>query len=125
MDKLEKAFGASDPILMALKQTMNESTPKSAPNEVNSLNDELINLNESGPVSVSDRNSKNAENSSPSHFSFVKVYKFFHDGKMFQDAHRAESDAGALLSCIAKSGKEFVDYLDQNAILLSEIPPME
>lgn len=60
----------------------------------------------------------------PDTYRLRDIYRFLHDGKVFPEAHRAENDTVALLSCIVKSGAPFANWLDTNAKLFSEVHPI-
>ena len=131
LEKLEKTLGASDPVSISLRQIVNESTPESKTNAINYVNykKEVENgkvcrkLNLDGSEIVNDSDLNNKPNF-PHTYRLRDIYRFLHEGNVFPDAHRAENDTVALLSCIVKCGKEFVEYLDKNAKLLSEIRPL-
>lgn len=59
----------------------------------------------------------------PRDYKLKTVYQFLHN-QDFEDAHRAEADAVALLSCIVKCGPMFFTWLDENAILWNTVRPL-
>lgn len=133
LEKLEESLCTPPP--RPNMQAINEKTPDSkiiSRNYINQKNLGIIaNLNNAEVKRQLDLDSKNVsvngskimKQAYPVSYQLKDVYAFLHE-KSLVDAHRAENDTVALLSCIMKCKEEFFEWMDKNAKLLNKIEPM-
>lgn len=133
LEKVEESLSTPPP--KPNMQAINEKTPESKIIPRNFINCKIVgiipDLNNSevkrqldlGNSTAIVNGAKIQKTSYPVSYRLQDVYTFLH-GKPFPDAHRAENDTLALLSCIVKCNKDFFEYVDKNAKLFNEIKPM-